>query len=89
MNVCCLVRPFYRPGLNAQLDKDATNYFRAIVKSGERTERALELTEKVISMNPAHYSAWYVLFHLLHKTIATIDLWLFPEGNIVMRRYLL
>ena len=40
------------------LDKDATNYFRGIVKSGEKSERVLELTEAIIRLNPAHYSAW-------------------------------
>jgi hypothetical protein len=40
------------------LDKDATNYFRAIVKSGETSPRVLELTEHIIRMNPAHYTAW-------------------------------
>jgi protein farnesyltransferase/geranylgeranyltransferase type-1 subunit alpha len=39
-------------------DKDATNYFRAIVRAGEKSPRVLELTESVIRQNPAHYSAW-------------------------------
>ena len=43
------------------VDKDATDYFRGIVKTGEQSERVLELTETIIRMNPAHYSAWYVL----------------------------
>lgn len=42
------------------LDKDATDYFRGIVKTGETSERVLELTERIIRMNPAHYSAWCV-----------------------------
>ncbi|KAJ6595638.1 hypothetical protein DFH09DRAFT_1135182 [Mycena vulgaris] len=37
-------------------DKDATDYLRAIVKSGEQSERVLQLTEHVIRLNPAHYS---------------------------------
>lgn len=40
-------------------DKDATDYFRAIVKTGEKSARVLELTETIIRQNPAHYSAWY------------------------------
>jgi protein farnesyltransferase/geranylgeranyltransferase type-1 subunit alpha len=35
-----------------------TDYFRGITKTGEMSERVLELTEAVIRMNPAHYSAW-------------------------------
>ena len=45
--------------LNALIiDKDATDYFRGIVKVGERSQRVLELTEAVIRLNPGHYSAW-------------------------------
>lgn len=40
-------------------DKDATNYFRAIVRGNEKTYRVLDLTENIIRQNPAHYSAWY------------------------------
>jgi protein farnesyltransferase/geranylgeranyltransferase type-1 subunit alpha len=39
-------------------DKDATDYFRGIVKTGEMSNRVLELTEDIIRLNPAHYSAW-------------------------------
>lgn len=39
-------------------DKDATDYFRGVVKSGEKSQRVLELTQVIIQMNPAHYSAW-------------------------------
>jgi protein farnesyltransferase/geranylgeranyltransferase type-1 subunit alpha len=36
------------------------------VKTGEKSLRVLELTETIIKLNPAHYSAWYVLlfFHV-------------------------
>lgn len=40
------------------LDRDAMDYFRAIAKTGERSERGLELTEHLINLNPAHYSVW-------------------------------
>lgn len=42
----------------SHVDKDATDYFRGVVKMGEMSERVLELTEMIIRMNPAHYSAW-------------------------------
>ncbi|CAA7266213.1 unnamed protein product [Cyclocybe aegerita] len=45
--------------------KDATNYFRAIAKSGEKSRRVLELTESVIRQNPAHYSAWQYRYETL------------------------
>jgi len=37
---------------------DAMDVFRAIVKKGEMSERALELTEFLIGYNPAHYYIW-------------------------------
>lgn len=41
-------------------DRDAMDYFRAISATGEKSERALELTETIIRMNPAHYTVWRV-----------------------------
>jgi len=41
-------------------DRDAADYFRGIVKSGEKSLRVLELTERLIRLNPAHYTAWSV-----------------------------
>ena len=43
---------------HCEVDKDATDYFRGIIKTGEMSPRALELTEKIIRMNAGHYSAW-------------------------------
>ncbi|GJP75554.1 hypothetical protein CLOP_g5987 [Closterium sp. NIES-67] len=48
---------------------DAMSYMRAVLASGERTPRVLRLTERVISVNAASYTAWQlrrdVLSHLL------------------------
>jgi len=61
-NIQPLAPIFYSPEY-----KDATDYFRSIVKLGEKSQRVLELTETIIRLNPAHYSAWYVPFrHLVH-----------------------
>eukprot|EP01083_Nonionella_stella_P051102 135693_1 len=38
---------------------ETMNYFRAILHKDERSERALLLTEAVINVNPADYSAWH------------------------------
>jgi protein farnesyltransferase/geranylgeranyltransferase type-1 subunit alpha len=35
------------------------DHFRAISLAKEHSERALELTETIIRMNPAHYTVWY------------------------------
>lgn len=45
-------------------DKDATDYFRGIIKAGEKSLRVLQLTETIIRLNPAHYSAWYASLRL-------------------------
>ncbi|TFK21348.1 protein prenylyltransferase [Coprinopsis marcescibilis] len=52
--------------------KDATNYFRAIAKSGEKSARVLELTEAVIRMNPGHYSAWQYRYETLLATSSSL-----------------
>ncbi|KAK7681413.1 hypothetical protein QCA50_015505 [Cerrena zonata] len=53
--------------------KDATDYFRGIVKTNEKSQRVLELTETVIRMNPAHYSAWQYRYHTLLAINASLD----------------
>ena len=37
---------------------EATSYLRAVMAAHEMSERALQLTADVISMNPAHYTVW-------------------------------
>ncbi|KAG2343035.1 protein prenylyltransferase [Suillus weaverae] len=53
--------------------KDATNYFRGIVKSGEMSPRVLELTENVIRQNPGHYSAWQYRYKTLMALKSPLD----------------
>ena len=36
------------------------DHFRGLAATGEKSERALELTETIIRMNPAHYTVWSV-----------------------------
>ncbi|KAJ7156951.1 hypothetical protein C8R43DRAFT_997776 [Mycena crocata] len=53
------------PILYSEEYKDVTDYFRGIVKTGEKSERVLQLTEHVIRLNPAHYSAWQYRYETL------------------------
>ncbi|KAF8137413.1 hypothetical protein EV363DRAFT_1428312 [Boletus edulis] len=53
--------------------KDATNYFRGIIKTGEKSPRVLDLTENIIRQNPAHYSAWQYRYKTLMALNAPLD----------------
>ncbi|KAJ7461812.1 hypothetical protein B0H11DRAFT_2056164 [Mycena galericulata] len=61
------------PILYSEEYKDATNYLRGIVKAGEKSARALELTEHVIRLNPAHYSAWQYRYETLVALDSPLD----------------
>jgi len=55
---------------------EAMSYLRAIMSDDEKSERALRLTEHLISLNPAHYTVWSVMlfYHnispLLHDILS-------------------
>jgi len=51
-NPVCVIA--YTPQFQETMD-----YFRAILQKNEKSDRALELTAEVISLNPANYTVWY------------------------------
>ncbi|KAI0280204.1 protein prenylyltransferase [Russula aff. rugulosa BPL654] len=53
--------------------KDATDYFRGIIKAGEKSLRVLQLTETIIRLNPAHYSAWQYRYETLMAISAPLE----------------
>ena len=57
---------------------EAMSYLRAVMAKNEMSERVLDLTEHIISMNPAHYTVWYATFFVLpiQQTLAMI-----PTGS--------
>jgi protein farnesyltransferase/geranylgeranyltransferase type-1 subunit alpha len=52
---------------------DVFNYFRAIVCSGEISQRALDLTQDAAELNPANYSVWHHRRFLLKKLNSNLN----------------
>lgn len=42
----------------SKIDSDAMDYFRAVTRTNEKSERVLTLIQDIIDMNPAHYTVW-------------------------------
>jgi hypothetical protein len=41
------------------LVREVMDLFRAVLISGEKTQRVLELTEEILETNAANYTVWY------------------------------
>lgn len=52
--------------------KDVHDYFRAVLKSGEKSQRVLDLTEDALELNPANYTVWHYRREVLKAMEANI-----------------
>ena len=53
--------------------EEVHDYFRAILCSGEVSQRALDLTTDAVDLNPANYTVWHHRRWLLRELGANID----------------
>jgi len=53
--------------------REAMDFFRAVTRSGELSERVLALSKRIISLNAANYTAWHIRRECLFKMRK--DLW--------------
>lgn len=59
------------------------NYFRAILAANEKTDRALQLTQEALHLNPANYTVWQYRREILNFLGKDLQLELDYLDNII------
>lgn len=44
--------------MTTTIDRELMDIFRAILQSGEKSQRVLQLIEDLLEINPANYTVW-------------------------------
>ncbi|EYE94889.1 bifunctional protein farnesyltransferase/protein geranylgeranyltransferase [Aspergillus ruber CBS 135680] len=69
---------------------EAMSYLRAVMAANEMSDRALKLTEDIISLNPAHYTVWIyrakILFALEKDLLEELE-WLNGVSLTYLKNY--
>ncbi|KAF2222138.1 hypothetical protein BDZ85DRAFT_314528 [Elsinoe ampelina] len=64
---------------------EAMSYLRAVMAANEMSERALDLTEDIISLNPAHYTVWLYRAKILSSLNLDLNEEITWLNNIALR----
>ena len=62
--------------------REAMSYLRAVMAEDEKSDRVLELTEHIITINPAHYTVWYKVTSISsYNLLTTSSLQVIPSRH--------
>ncbi|XP_044757017.1 protein farnesyltransferase/geranylgeranyltransferase type-1 subunit alpha [Coccinella septempunctata] len=65
---------------------DVFDYFRAVVKKGEKSKRALKLTQDAVKLNPANYTVWQYRREILMELAEDLQAELNFVGGVILKQ---